>query len=513
MFHISQEALKHIREEYPEGCRVELTKMSDPYRPDLVPGCRGTVRCVDDTGSIHVNWDIGSSLAVIYGEDACKKLDSVKTVCYGQVQHWDERKEAVAFFAEGAAACDGSERDRYATILGELLEGKTLCSDGDKILVRDLIDPEDWQEIANIPDASEDERFGKLIGIGGHCCIQVDTWRTDGNTFVLGMNFTDRSFFHASVNGQEFFEYDEGPTRETVESDYADRLAERQIDRHEAEFGADGNRAFPNMDSDFAPRNFTDFGTYTITDSFGKKIELAMRVELYEVEDFLGETLPGLAIVMDQVNTPDGVKEQYGVLTVSFGEFIGVKNCAYIDTNNNPFAEQLLQYGIAQQTGSYKESGFCSFPLWQFNEDFLHAIGGKNYKEYSDAYDRYMEPDREAGAWRLVSTKEVTDSDGFNTEYSWYTNGNRHVFVFGDTDLYGLDLSQADWECESEKEAREWFDSYEGLDLENKEDIKDDFDFGTPSAQSLDEKIRVAREKGGDKAGTDTLNERYEPEK
>ena len=45
---ISKEALQRIREEYPVGARVELTKMNDPYRTDLVPGCRGTVRFVDD---------------------------------------------------------------------------------------------------------------------------------------------------------------------------------------------------------------------------------------------------------------------------------------------------------------------------------------------------------------------------------------------------------------------------------------------------------------------------------
>ena len=54
---ISKEALARIREEYTEGTRVELTKMSDPYRTDLVPGCRGTVRFVDDMGTIHVSWD------------------------------------------------------------------------------------------------------------------------------------------------------------------------------------------------------------------------------------------------------------------------------------------------------------------------------------------------------------------------------------------------------------------------------------------------------------------------
>ena len=55
---ISKEASQRIREEYPVGARVELTKMSDPYRTDLVPGCRGTVRFVDDMGTIHVSWDL-----------------------------------------------------------------------------------------------------------------------------------------------------------------------------------------------------------------------------------------------------------------------------------------------------------------------------------------------------------------------------------------------------------------------------------------------------------------------
>lgn len=71
---ISDATLKLLKENYPEGTRVELVHMDDPYNTKLVPGCKGTVRCVDDMGTIHVSWDCGSSLGVVYGEDSCRKI-------------------------------------------------------------------------------------------------------------------------------------------------------------------------------------------------------------------------------------------------------------------------------------------------------------------------------------------------------------------------------------------------------------------------------------------------------
>ena len=66
-----KEMIEMLRQKYPVGARVELVHMDDPYNTKLVPGCRGTVRWVDDMGTIHVNWDCGSSLGVVYGEDSC----------------------------------------------------------------------------------------------------------------------------------------------------------------------------------------------------------------------------------------------------------------------------------------------------------------------------------------------------------------------------------------------------------------------------------------------------------
>ena len=62
-----------LRERYPEGCRVELVSMDDPWSR-LTPGEKGTVQMVDDIGTIFVNWDSGSCLGVAYGVDQIKRL-------------------------------------------------------------------------------------------------------------------------------------------------------------------------------------------------------------------------------------------------------------------------------------------------------------------------------------------------------------------------------------------------------------------------------------------------------
>lgn len=64
--------VEEMRMRYPKGTRVELEKMDDVQAPPI--GTKGTVLCVDDTGSIMVAWDNGSHLNVIYGEDQVRKI-------------------------------------------------------------------------------------------------------------------------------------------------------------------------------------------------------------------------------------------------------------------------------------------------------------------------------------------------------------------------------------------------------------------------------------------------------
>ena len=69
---ISKEALQVLRDRYPAGTRVELVQMDDPQAPPV--GTKGTVKGVDDTGSIMVAWDNGCGLSMAYGEDICRKV-------------------------------------------------------------------------------------------------------------------------------------------------------------------------------------------------------------------------------------------------------------------------------------------------------------------------------------------------------------------------------------------------------------------------------------------------------
>ncbi|MBW1865918.1 MAG: DUF4314 domain-containing protein [Deltaproteobacteria bacterium] len=56
------------------GKRIELISTTDPYT-DLKPGDRGTVDFVDDLGTIHINWDNGSQLGLVPGEDQYKIVE------------------------------------------------------------------------------------------------------------------------------------------------------------------------------------------------------------------------------------------------------------------------------------------------------------------------------------------------------------------------------------------------------------------------------------------------------
>lgn len=74
----SREIVEEIRKRYPKGSRVALVFMDDTQSPPV--GTLGTILGVDDIGSLMVEWDNGSHLNVIYGEDKVRIVHYNKTI-------------------------------------------------------------------------------------------------------------------------------------------------------------------------------------------------------------------------------------------------------------------------------------------------------------------------------------------------------------------------------------------------------------------------------------------------
>ena len=65
---MNKDRIDYLRKMYPEGTRIKINTMSDPYHP-VPSGTLGTVNHVDDAGTIHMKWDNGQSLGLIDEED------------------------------------------------------------------------------------------------------------------------------------------------------------------------------------------------------------------------------------------------------------------------------------------------------------------------------------------------------------------------------------------------------------------------------------------------------------
>lgn len=100
------------------------------------------------------------------------------------------------------------------------------------------------------------------------------------------------------------------------------------------------------------------------------------------------------------------------------------------------------------------------------NEDWDDAAWHDTADQEQVDQPDYFPDGEEESEWIEMDSKSVRDSDGFLTDYTWYWRNNngedQHVFVFGDSDLYGPEDGYFDWECDSLEEAQEWFENYVG---------------------------------------------------
>ena len=116
--YIKKEELEALRERYPKGCRVELIKMDDPYR-EMPTGLKGVVTGIDDSGSIHVQWQNGSSLAVIFGEDECRKIEEGEVTVGELLRRYVSRRKEFHFMTPSGYV-DLTARDAAKVLAGEM---------------------------------------------------------------------------------------------------------------------------------------------------------------------------------------------------------------------------------------------------------------------------------------------------------------------------------------------------------------------------------------------------------
>lgn len=89
---------QRARRLYPEGTRIELINMNDPYHP-VEEGMRGTVDIIDDAGQIFMNWDNGYGLAIVPGVDEFRKLTPEEIEKENMSQQYVN--EVIKFHSEG----------------------------------------------------------------------------------------------------------------------------------------------------------------------------------------------------------------------------------------------------------------------------------------------------------------------------------------------------------------------------------------------------------------------------
>jgi hypothetical protein len=75
---IDPDELDAIRARYVPGRRVRFLGFGEPDRSALRPGTLGTVRRVDDLGTVHVDWDDGTRLGCVVAPPDGEREDRIE---------------------------------------------------------------------------------------------------------------------------------------------------------------------------------------------------------------------------------------------------------------------------------------------------------------------------------------------------------------------------------------------------------------------------------------------------
>ena len=88
-FEAERRFAQRMKDNYPPGTRILLLQMGDDPRP-VEDNTRGTVKAVDDIGTLHCDFDNGRHLGIVPGEDSFRRLTTEELA---EEQQMDETQD------------------------------------------------------------------------------------------------------------------------------------------------------------------------------------------------------------------------------------------------------------------------------------------------------------------------------------------------------------------------------------------------------------------------------------
>ena len=108
--------------------------------------------------------------------------------------------------------------------------------------------------------------------------------------------------------------------------------------------------------------------------------------DVIEVTDFMGERMHNISLNFTHME--DGAEMPFANFTLNFGEFLGMKNCAYVDTNNCWFSDEILQTGIAEDTGLTNDEYKTNI---QKAEEIVEEVAAEVEEDIEDELPDFLE--------------------------------------------------------------------------------------------------------------------------